>query len=94
MGSGEATYTGYTRIAVTRSTAGFVVSSGSASPVAAITFPESAGGTTQTLTHFALGQTSATTGGKIFYSGAISPNIGVVAGVQPRLTTASSITED
>lgn len=93
QGSGEAAYGGYTRIAVTRSTAGFVVSSGSASPVAAITFPEANSTSTSTLTHFALGQTSASTSGKIFYSGEISPNINVGLAVQPRLTTASSITE-
>lgn len=94
QGTNEANYSGYTRIAVTRSTAGFVVSSGSASPVAAITFPEAASTTTMTLTHCAFGAASASTGGKIFYSGAISPNISIGSGVQPRLTTASSITED
>lgn len=94
QGTSEANYTGYTRIAVTRSTAGFAVANGSASPVAAITFPEAASTTTMTLTHFGLGATSATTGGKLFYSGTISPNISIGAGVQPRLTTASSITED
>lgn len=94
QGSGEANYSGYTRIAVTRSTAGFVVSSGSASPVAAITFPEAASTTTMTLTHCAFGQASATTDGKIFYSGAISPNINVGLAVQPRLTTQSNLTED
>ncbi len=94
QGSGAANYSGYTRIAVTRSTAGFVVSSGSASPVAAITFPEAASTTTMTLTHCAFGQASATTGGKIFYSGTISPNIAIGLAVTPRLTTASSIQED
>jgi hypothetical protein len=94
QGTSEANYTPYTRIAVTRSTAGFVVSSGSASFVAAVTFPEAASTTTMTLTHFGLGATSATTGGKLFYSGTISPNINIGSGVQPRLTTASSITEE
>jgi hypothetical protein len=96
QGTSEANYTGYTRIAVTRSTAGFVVSTsnGTASPVAAITFPEAASTTTMTLTHCAFGQASATTGGKVFYSGTISPNISIGSGVTPRLTTASSITED
>lgn len=94
QGSGEANYSGYTRIAVTRSTAGFVVSSGSASPVAAITFPEAASTTTMTLTHCAFGEASATTGGKVYWSGTISPNIAIGAGVTPRLTTGSSITED
>lgn len=94
QGTNEANYSGYTRIAVTRSTAGFVVSGGSASPVSAITFPEAASTTTMTLTHCAFGQASATTGGKIFYSGTISPNIAIGSGVTPRLTTQSSLTED
>lgn len=93
QGTNEATYGGYTRIAVTRSTAGWVVSSGSASPVAAITFPEANSTSTSTLTHFGIGLASASTGGKLFYSGTISPNVSVGSGVQPRLTTSSSITE-
>lgn len=93
QGTNESAYSGYTRIAVTRSTAGFVVSGGSASPVAAITFPEAASTSTSTLTHCSFGAASASTGGKIFYSGEISPNINIGSGVQPRLTTGSAITE-
>lgn len=94
QGTSEASYSGYARVSVARSTTGFVVAGGSASPVAAITFAEAASTTTMTLTHCAFGQTSASTGGKIFYSGEISPNISIGSGVQPRLTTASSITEE
>ena len=94
QGTSEATYGGYTRIATARTTAGWSVASGAASPVSAITFPEANSTSTSTLTHFAVGLTSASTGGKIFYSGTISPNISIGSGVQPRLTTSSSITED
>ena len=94
QGTSEAAYGGYTRIATARTTAGWVVASGAASPVSAITFPEANSTSTSTLTHFAVGLTSASTGGKVFYSGAISPNISIGSGVQPRLTTSSSITED
>lgn len=93
QGTSEVNYSGYTRIAVTRSTAGFVVSGGSASPVAAITFPEAASTTTMTATHCAFGEATASTGGKIYYSGTISPEINIGLAVQPRLTTGSSITE-
>jgi len=88
----EATYTGYTRISVARTTGGWTVSGGSASPVAAISFPICTGGT-NTITHASIGPTG---GGatKIFYSGALSPNISVSTGVTPQLTTASTITED
>ena len=47
-----------------------------------------------TLTHAAFGMASASTGGKIFYSGALSPEVNVGSGVTPRITTGSSVTED
>jgi hypothetical protein len=96
QGTNETSYAGYTRIAVTRSTLGFAVSTsdGSASPVAAITFPAGTSATTGSLTHLSLGLSSASTSGKIFYSGAITPNLTFGLGVVPRITTGSSITED
>lgn len=89
----EATYTSYARVSVARTTGGFTAASaGSTSPVANIDFPACTGGT-NTITHFSIGPTG---GGatKIFYSGTVTPNISVANGVTPRLTTASTITED
>lgn len=88
----EATYTGYARVSVLRTSGGWTIVSGSASPVAAITFPACTGGT-NTITYFSIGPTG---GGatKIFYSGTVTPNITVSSGVTPQLTTASTITED
>lgn len=88
----EANYTGYARVNVARTSGGWVITGNSASPVAAITFPACTGGT-NTITHFSVGPTG---GGatKIFYSGAVTPNIAVAAGVTPQLTTATAITED
>lgn len=94
LGTNELAATGYTRIATTRSTAGWTVASGSASPVAAITFPTLTSTSTGTITHFSVGATSATTAGAIFYSGTVSPNINYQQNTQPVLTTGSSITED
>ena len=99
QGTNETTYTGYSRVAVTRSTAGFVISTGgasgaSASPVANIDFPEATSTSTGTITHFSIGRTSAASTGDIFYKGTISPNINYGQNVTPRLTTASSIRED
>ena len=99
QGTNETGYTGYSRVAVTRSTAGFVISSGttagaSASPVANIDFPEATSTSTGTITHFSIGKTSASTGGDIFYKGTITPNINYGQNVTPRLTTASSIREN
>lgn len=89
----EATYTSYARVAVARTTGGWTASSaGSTSPVANIDFPQATGGT-NTITHFAVG-TLITTAGKLLYSGTVTPNISVSNGVTPRLTTATTVTED
>lgn len=93
----EATYTGYARVAVARTSGGWTITTNgsgvtSASPVASITFPVATAGS-NVITHFAVG--SASTGaGRIFYAGNVSPNITVTSGVQPILTTATVITED
>lgn len=88
----EATYGGYARVNVARTTAGWVVTGNSVSPAATISFPAATSGT-NTITHFAVG--TATSGaGKVLYKGTVTPNIAVAAGVTPKLTTASAITED
>lgn len=87
----EAAYTGYARVAVPRSTSGWNVASGVANPIAAINFPAATGGS-ETEAFFGIG--SAATGtGQLFYPGSISPTIAVSQGVQPQLTTATSISE-
>ena len=87
----EATYTGYARVAVSRSTAGWTVTSNSVSPAGTISFPACSGGS-NTITNFSIGTASSGTG-SILYSGTVSPNISVASGVTPQLTTASTITE-
>lgn len=88
----ETSYTSYARVAVARSGSGWTVTNNTVTPAAAISFPEATGGTS-TITHFAIG-TASTSTGKILYKGAISPSISVATGVTPRLTTSSTITED
>lgn len=88
----EAAYTSYARVAVARSGSGFTVTNNSVSPAAAVNFPEATGGS-ETITHFGLG-TASSGAGKLLYKGTVTPNIVVVTGVQPRLTTASTVTED
>lgn len=88
----ETSYGGYVRVAVARSAGGWTISGNSVSPVAAIDFAECTSGTA-TITHFAVGTASSSTG-KILYSGTVTPNISVSANVTPRLTTASTITEE
>jgi hypothetical protein len=88
----ETSYTSYTRVAVARGTGGWTVTANSVSPVANIDFPAATGGS-GTITHFGVGTASSGTG-VLYYSGTVTPNITVSSGVTPRLTTASTITED
>jgi hypothetical protein len=88
----EATYTGYARVAVARSGSGWTVTANSVSPAANIDFPVCTA-LTNTITHFGIVSTSSSAG-TLYYKGTVTPNISVSAGVTPRLTTASTITED
>jgi hypothetical protein len=88
----ECAYTSYARVAVARTSGGWTVTNNSVSPAADISFPAATGGS-ETATYWAVGTASSSTG-KLLYSGAISPTIVISSGVTPKLTTASTITED
>lgn len=88
----EATYGGYARVSVARTTAGWTVTNNSVSPVATISFPAATSGT-NTITHAAVG-TASSGAGKILYKGTVTPNLSISAGSTPRLTTLSAATED
>jgi hypothetical protein len=93
----ETTYGTYARQPVARTTGGMTAATaGSTSPVANIVFPAATSPTlptVQTITHASVGiAVSGAT--SILYSGPVTPNINVSVGVQPILTTASTITED
>jgi hypothetical protein len=68
------------------------VTANSVSPAANVDFPACTGGTA-TITHFGIG-TALSGAGVLLYKGTVTPNIAVSSGVTPRLTTASTITED
>lgn len=95
----ETTYPSYARVAIVRSSSGWVVNSSveppSVSPVSNIDFPQAGAGMVGSvaITHAIIG-TTPTGNGKALYVGAISPAIIVAAGVIPRLTNATTITED
>lgn len=89
----EIAYTGYARVSVARSVGGFTVTGASVSPAANIDFGNMTGGAGGTVTHFAIG-TASSGAGKILYSGTVTPNLSVTTGSTPRLTTATTITED
>jgi len=87
----EADYTGYARVAVARSGAGWTVSGNAASNAAAITFGACTGGT-NTITHFSVG-TAASGTGVLLYSGTCS--LSVSTGITPEFATGElDITED
>ena len=85
-------YTGYTRVAIARTSTGFAITSNVVALNVNADFPSMTGGTTQTATHAGIGLSSATTGGKLITSGAITPNINISLAVIPRLTTGSTFT--
>ena len=88
----EVSYTGYARVGVARSGVGFTRTGNSISPAANIDFGTCTAGTA-TATHFGIGVASSGST-VLLYKGAISPTISISTGVTPRLTTASTITED
>lgn len=89
----ETGYTGYARMAVARTSGGFTVAANSVSPVANIDFGECTAVPGAAITHFGIG-TAASGAGKLLYSGTMTPNITMAAGVIPRLKTTSTVTED
>lgn len=90
----ETSYTGYSRLPVARSSSGFTVSTNSVSLVANADFGACTVSPGSPLTHFSIGA-SATSTGKILYSGTLTPNITMAIGVIPRITTAANlVTED
>lgn len=77
----EANYTGYARVAVARSGAGWTVSGSNVSNTAAVTFGACSAGS-NTITHFGIGS-DASGAGNLFFSGTVSPNLAVSAGITP-----------
>lgn len=90
----ETAYGGYTRKSIARTTTGWTVttSNSTAKPAANLDFPSCTSGTA-TITFAGIG-TASTGNGYLMYKGAVSPTISVSAGVIPRLTNTSAITED
>jgi len=89
----EADYTGYARVAVARSTAGWTVATNEATNAAEIEFGACTAGS-NTITYAAVG-TSATGAGFILYSGALSSSLAVSSGITPKIAAGElDITED
>ena len=92
--SNEVSYTGYARVGVNRAAGagGFVVTGGSVSPGATVSFPACTAGTASA-THFAIG-VAASGATMVLYKGAITPTIAIAPGVTPQLGTGTTVSED
>ena len=89
----EISYTGYSRVAVARTSGGWTVAANSVSPVAEIVFGAMTAGTGGTVTHASIGTAASGTGKILYGSGCtVTPNIVVSNGVTPSLTTATAFT--
>lgn len=90
--SSEATYTGYARVQVPRTTGGFVVVGNKVTLNVEADFGEMTGGSTQTLRFWGIG-TDSTGDGNLLYRGPVSPNIPVSIGTEPALKPETNVTE-
>lgn len=79
--SSEATYTGYARVAVARSGAGWTVSGNNVSNAAAVTFGACTAGSSS-VTHFGIG-TDSGGAGNLILKGALTATLAVSAGITP-----------
>jgi hypothetical protein len=91
----ETAYTGYARLAKNRSTDWTVsgTSPTQVAPAANLDFGQCTASPGGAITHFSIVDT-ASGAGNLLYVGTVTSNITMAVGVIPRLTTASTITED
>ena len=89
----EVAYTGYARVAITRTAAGWNVVQNAANPVVPVEFGEMTAGTAGTATHATIGTLGNGTG-MVLYRGALTPPIPFSVGVTPRMRTTTTVTED
>lgn len=94
--SSEATYTGYARVAMARTTGGWTVAAGTPSQVTnatAVTFPLCTGGSS-TVTYVGIGTLTSGTG-KLLYTGALTSSLAVTNNITPSFAIGQLIiTED
>ena len=88
----EADYTGYARVAVTKSSA-WTDGGASFENAALIQFGQCTAGT-NAITHFSI-VTTASGAGQILYSGALTATLNVASGIQPQFAAGDlTVTED
>jgi hypothetical protein len=82
----EASYTSYARVAVARSGSGWTVSGNAVSNTALVQFPQCTG-SSNTITHVAIGTALSSTG-QIIAKGALSSSLSVSSGIQPQFAAS------
>lgn len=90
--SSEATYTGYARVAVARTTSGWTVSGSSPTQVAntaTLSFPQCTGGS-NTITYVGVG-TAVSGAGELLYSGALSSSLAVSNNITPTFNSGQLV---
>ena len=88
----EANYTGYLRVAVIRTSAGWTVTNNQAINAALIQFPLCSAGSS-VVTHISIGTLSAGAG-QILYSGLLNDTRTISAGIQPQFSASDLIFEE
>lgn len=83
----EISYTGYGRVAVARSVAGFTVSGNQISNAATVQFGECTAGSA-TASHFSVG-VAGSSASQIIYSGALSASRSISSGITPLFNTGA-----
>ncbi len=93
QGTSEADYTGYSRVAVARTSSGWTISGNEATNAADIEFGACSAGTNE-VSHFGVGTDSSGTG-TLLYSGALTSSLSVSDGITPKFSAGElDVTED
>ncbi|MFN9843803.1 MAG: hypothetical protein ACK52I_07000 [Pseudomonadota bacterium] len=80
----EASYTGYARVSVNRTSGGWTRSGSTISNTALVQFAQCTGGSA-TVTHFGIG-TDSTAAGNLIFKGALTSSLSISNGIQPQFS--------
>lgn len=86
----EASYTGYARVSVVRTTSGFTVTGNSVANAATVGFAACTAGS-NSITHFSIG-TDVSGAGNLVFSGALTASLAVSAGITPAFAAGALTT--
>lgn len=87
----EVSYTGYSRLAVARTSGGFTITGAVMNPTATLEFGEMTAGGAATATHLCVG-TASSGSGKVLFRFSLTPTVALNVNVTPRLRTTTTLT--